>query len=192
MFDIFAAYLRDKALLTDTEIVQVHACTVSKKIRKRQYLLQEREVCHYNCFVVKGCMRSYRVGEDGAEHIMTFALPNWWVSDQESYNNGTPSKNNIDALADSELLLIEKKDWDKLVSDIPAFRDWRDNLKSKNLDDAQNRIMSHISDSAEEQYKNFITSFPDIFNSVPLHMVASYLGVSRETLSRIRNNYFKS
>jgi CRP-like cAMP-binding protein len=192
MFEIFAAYLKEKALLTDTEIEEVHACIVSKKIRKRQYLLQEGEVCHYNCFVAKGCMRSYRVGEDGAEHIMTFALPNWWVSDQESYNNGTPSKNNIDALADSELLLIEKKDWDKLVRDIPAFRDWRYNLKSRGLDAAQNRIMSHISDTAEEKYRKFITSYPDIFNCVPLHMVASYLGVSRETLSRIRNHYAKS
>ena len=66
MFEIFAAYLREKALLTDIEIEQVYACTVSKKIRKRQYLLQEGDVCHYNCFVAKGCMRSYRVGEDGA------------------------------------------------------------------------------------------------------------------------------
>ena len=192
MFEFFAAYLKEKALLTDDEIEQVLACTSSKKIRKRQYLLQEGEVCHYNCFVEKGCMRSYRVGEDGAEHIMTFAMPNWWVSDQESYNNGTPSKNNIDALADSEVLLIEKKDWDTLINEMPAFREWQDKLKSKSLDAAENRIMSHISDSAEEKYNKFITSFPDIFNCVPLHMVASYLGVSRETLSRIRNHFIKS
>ena len=117
---------------------------------------------------------------------MTFALPNWWVSDQESYNNETPSRNNIDALADSELVLIEKKDWNTLINEIPAFRDWQDELKSRSFVAAQSRIMSHISDSAEEKYKKFINSFPDIFNCVPLHMVASYLGVSRETLSRIR------
>jgi CRP-like cAMP-binding protein len=189
MFEIFAAYLKEKSNLTLEELEQVGACTVTKKLRKRQYLLQEGDVCHYNCFVVKGCLRSYRVGGDGTEHIMRFAVANWWISDQESYNNGTPSKSNIDALEDSELLLIEKKDFDKLVSNIPNFRDFRDQLKARSFDASQNRIMSNISDTAEEKYKNFITLYPDIFNSVPLHMVASYLGVSRETLSRIRNQY---
>ena len=192
MFKILADYLQKQASLTDDEIEMVRACTVMKKLRKRQYLLQEGDVCHYNCFVASGCMRFYRVGEDGSEHIMTFGVVNWWVSDQESYNNGTPSKNNIDALAESELLLIEKKDWENLVNTIPRFRDWRDRLKARSFDAAQNRIMSHISDTSEEKYLKFLNSYPDIFNCVPLHMVASYLGVSRETLSRIRNHYAKS
>lgn len=192
MFEFFAKYLREKADLTDEELDLVQAVTVNKRLRKRQYLLQEGDICHYNCFIVKGCLRNYRVSEDGNEHILRFGVENWWVSDPESYNNGTKTKNNIDALEDSELLLIEKADFDKLVEKIPNFRSFRDKLKERSFDASQNRIMSHISDTAEQKYEGFIKNYPDIFNRVPLHMIASYLGVSRETLSRIRTKYAKT
>src|SRR5690606_19826082 len=185
----FSSYLKENAGLNDEELDRIRAVTVNKKLRKRQYLLQEGDVCHYNCFVVKGCLRNYRVSEDGNEHILRFGVENWWVSDPESYNNGTPSKNNIDALEDSELLLIEKQDFNNLLNNIPDFKDFIYILKAKSFDASQNRIMSNISDTAEEKYSNFIKAYPDIFNRVPLHMIASYLGVSRETLSRIRNQY---
>jgi CRP-like cAMP-binding protein len=189
MFEVFATYLRDKAGLNEQEIERIKTVTINKKLRKKQYFLQEGDVCHFNCFVAKGCLRLYRVGEDGTEHILRFAVENWWLTDAESYNNATPSKNNIDALEDSELLLIEKKDFNGLIDIFPKFRDFRDQLKAKSYEASQNRIMSNISDNAEERYWNFIRSYPDIFNRVPLHMIASYLGVSRETLSRIRNHY---
>lgn len=191
MFEKFAAYLKEKASLTEAQLEEVFAVTSNKKLRKRQYLLQEGDVCHYNCFVVKGCLRLYRVGEDGVEHILKFAVENWWISDQQSYNNGISSKNNIDALEDCELLLIEKNDFDHLVSRFPNFRTFRDALKARSYDVSQNRILSNISDTAEEKYTNFIKSYPDIFNRVPLHMIASFLGVSRETLSRIRSQIAK-
>ncbi|WP_225974694.1 Crp/Fnr family transcriptional regulator [Arachidicoccus ginsenosidivorans] len=92
MFEKFAAYLKEKASLTEAQLEEVFAVTSNKKLRKRQYLLQEGDVCHYNCFVVKGCLRLYRVGEDGVEHILKFAVENWWISDQQSYNNGISSK----------------------------------------------------------------------------------------------------
>lgn len=170
----------------------MRAVTVHKKLRKRQYLLQEGDVCHYNCFVARGFLRSYRVTEDGMEHILRFAVENWWLTDAESYNNGTPSRTNIDALEHSDLLLIEKEDFLKLVDTIPKLREFRDKLKSKSYEVSQNRIISNISDTAEEKYIRFKKNYPNIFNRVPLHMVASYLGVSRETLSRIRNQYAKS
>lgn len=192
MFEVFAAYLKEKADLTDEELKQVRAVTIHKKLRKRQYLLQEGDVCHYNCFVAKGFLRSYRVTEDGVEHILRFAVENWWLTDAESYNNGSPSKTNIDALENSDLLLIEKEDFLKLIDTIPRLRDFRERLKSKSYEVNQNRIMSNISDTAEEKYFKFKASYPDIFNRVPLHMVASYLGVARETLSRIRKHYARS
>jgi CRP-like cAMP-binding protein len=192
MFEVFAAYLKEKADLTAEELEQVRAVTFQKTLRKRQYLLQEGDICHYNCFVAKGLLRSYRVGDDGVEHILRFAAENWWLTDAESYNNDAPSKTNIDALETSDLLLIEKQDFLKLVDAIPKFRDFRDRLKSKSYEVSQDRIISNISDTAEERYLKFRKSYPDIFNRVPLHMVASYLGVSRETLSRVRNQYAKS
>src|ERR1700743_37999 len=150
MFDVFTAYLKEKGVdLTDKELDQIRAVTVSKKLRKRQYLLQEGSINHHVCFIAKGCLRNYRVGEDGVEHIMRFAVENWWMVDLESYHNGIPSKNNIDALEDSELLLIEKEDFNKLVENIPRFREFRDKLKARSIDVLQNRIMSNISNTAE-------------------------------------------
>ena len=192
MFEVFAAYLKEKANLNDDELAKVRAVTVDKRLRKRQYLLQEGDVCHYHCFVAKGCLRLYRLSEDGIEHILKFAVETWWLSDGESLNNDLPSKNDIDALEDSELLLIEKADFNKLVEEIPNFRTFRDNLKARSYDASQRRIMTQISNNAEEKYADFVGTYPNIFNRVPLHMVASYLGVSRETLSRIRNHFAKA
>lgn len=189
MFEAFEIYLKEKADLTPDELDAVRAVSIEKKIRKRQYLLQEGDVCLHNCFIVKGCLRSYRVGEDGTEHILRFAVENWWISDHESYNTGNPSKSNIDALENAEVILIEKPAFVYLMMTIPRFKNFIEGLKSRSFDASQNRIMSNISDTAEEKYQYFMTSFPDIFYRVPLHMIASYLGVSRETLSRIRSRF---
>ena len=187
MFEEFAKYLREKANLDEEEIDAVRAVSVEKKIRKRQYLLQEGDVCHYNCFIVKGCLRMYTVGEDGVEHIVRFAVESWWISDRESYNNGYPSKCNIDALENSEIILIDKPDFLHLLMTIPKLKIFIDNLLARSYDAIQNRIIGAISFSTEEKYQNFIERFPGIVNRVPLHMIASYLGVTRETLSRVRS-----
>lgn len=189
MFEVFEIYLKEKADLTADELDAVRAVCIEKKIRKKQYLLQEGDVCHYNCFIVKGCLRFYRVGEDGTEHILRFAVENWWISDTESYNTGKPSKSNIDALENSEVILIDKPAFVNLMMTIPKFRNFIERLKARSFDASQNRIMSNISHTTEEKYQNFIASFPNIFNRVPLHLVASYLGVSRETLSRVRTQF---
>ena len=189
MFEAFEIYLKEKADLTTDELDTVRAVSVEKKIRKRQYLLQEGDVCHYNCFIVKGCLRLYRVGEDGTEHILRFAVENWWISDRESYNTGNPSKSNIDALENCEVILIDKPDFVNLMTTIPRFKNFIDKLKARSFDASQNRIMSNISYTTEEKYKYFMTSFPAIFYRVPLGMIASYLGVSRETLSRVRTQF---
>ena len=187
MFEEFAKYLREKANLDAEEIDAVRAVSVEKKIRKRQYLLQEGDVCHYNCFIVKGCLRMYTVGEDGVEHIVRFAVENWWISDRESYNNGYPSKCNIDALENSEIILIDKPDFLHLLMITPKLKSFIDKLLARSYDAIQNRIIGAISFSTEEKYQNFIERFPGIVNRVPLHMIASYLGVTRETLSRVRS-----
>ena len=189
MFEILAQYLKNNALLTDHEIEQFRARAIIKKLRKKQYLLQEGDICHYNSFIAKGCMRLYHVGNNGAEHILKFAVENWWIADYESYNSGNPAKNNIDALEDSELVMIEKNDLDELSKTIPNFQQFREKLDARSFDANQNRILSNISDTAEKRYENFIEKYPFFFNRVPLHMVASYLGLTRETLSRIRSNY---
>lgn len=186
MFDSLSTYLVEKGSLTNDELKLVEEVTVQKRIRKRQYLLQEGDVSNYISFVVKGCLRLYLVSKDGQEHIMRFSVENWWVSDYDSFHSGLPSKYNIDALEDSELLMITKKNYDLLTETIPNFKRLIDKLSAKNYEAHQNRILSNISETAEEKYQNFIKTYPAIFDRVPLHMVASFLGLSRETLSRVR------
>ncbi|WP_246269321.1 Crp/Fnr family transcriptional regulator [Chitinophaga oryzae] len=192
MFEALANYLREGAGLSDEELQLVKQVTKEKKLRKRQYLLQEGDVSYYNSFVAKGCLRLYRIGKDGAEHILRFSIENWWMSDYESYNSGEPSKGYIDAIEDSELLLIRKEDFDMLSNTIPKFRLFREKLEARSFDATQRRILSNISETAEEKYLNFINTCPKIYERIPLHMVASFLGVSRETLSRVRQQHSKS
>jgi len=189
MFESFANYLREKAGVTDEELKLLQNVAIEKRLRKRQYLLQEGDVSHYNSFIVKGCLRLYRVGKDGTEYILKFGIENWWMSDYESFNSGFPSKSNIDALEDCELILIKKDDFDHLFNTIPNLKNLRAKLDNRSFDASQNRILSNISDTAEEKYSNFMKSYPDIYNRVPLHMIASFLGLSRETLTRIRQKY---
>jgi CRP-like cAMP-binding protein len=189
MFEVFIKYLSDKANLTGMELARIKSLSIPKKLRKRQYLLQEGDVCIYGAFICKGCLRIYRVSEDGTEHIMRFAVENWWASDRESYTTGLPSKCNIDALEDSEILLWTKDNFETLLNEIPEFKAFSERLLAGSFNSAQRRIYAGISNTAEEKYNDFIRLYPEIFNRVPLHMVASYLGISRETLSRIRSQF---
>jgi len=188
MFSSLATYLSEKGNLTNDELRLVEEVTMPKKIRKHQYLLQEGDVSNYIGFVVKGCFRLYSVGKNGEEHIMRFAIENWWISDFDSFQSGLPSKYNIDALEDGELLMIRKEKWAALIETIPNFKKLIDKLTAKNYEVHQNRILSNISETAAEKYDNFMRTYPMIYDRIPLHMIASYLGLSRETLSRVRQN----
>lgn len=186
MFSSLATYLIEKGGLTNDELRLVEEVTIPKKVRKRQYLLQEGDISNYIGFVVKGCFRLYSIGKSGEEHIMRFAIENWWISDFDSFQSGLPSKYNIDALEDGELLIIKREKWDTLLETIPNFKKLIDKLTAKNYEVHQNRILSNISETAVEKYDNFMQSYPMIYDRIPLHMIASYLGLSRETLSRVR------
>ena len=191
MIDIFRKYLTDKITLLDQELELIESVIVFKKLRKRHYFLQEGDVCRFSAFVCKGLLRYYYVDKKGQEHIMQFAPENYWTSDRESMASGMPSKYNIDAIEDSEILLLKKEDFEMIRKTIPAFNDFVNETLKKNVMVLQERIHASISLSAEEKYSNFISKYPAVNNRVPLHMIASYLGVSAETLSRIRSQSFK-
>jgi CRP-like cAMP-binding protein len=191
MFDNFINYLQSKITLTPEQIAMVEQVCRLKKLRRRQYLLQEGDVWHYNAFVSKGLVRTYRVDDKGVEHIFQFSPENWWAGDRHSYLYGDPAKFNIEALEDSEIILIAKGDLENLLEAIPAYKTLQLNLVERSFVVLQNRIYMGNSYTAEEKYNDFIKAYPDIINRVPQHMIASYVGVSPETLSRIRNNATK-
>ena len=191
MFDIFKKYLEDKITLTNPDYELIESLSSFKKIRKRQYLLQAGDVYHFNVFVLKGFLRLYYLDDRSHEHIMQFAPENYWTGDRESMDSGLPSKYTIDAIEDSEILLLKKEDFEMIRRTVPAFNELVNDTLKKNVVVLQERIHASISLSAEEKYSNFTLKYPSISNRVPLHMIASYLGVSAETLSRVRSQSTK-
>ena len=186
MSETFAKYLQEKGSFTQNELDLIESVSVAKRVRKNQYLLEEGRVSNFSAFVVKGSFRLFRIGEDGQEHIMKFAIENWWISDYTSFMSGKPSNCYIEALENSELILFTKEKWEYLISTIPAFKQMIENLTARNFEANQNRIYSNISETGELRYENFVAMYPTLYNRVPLYMIASFLGIKRETLSRIR------
>ncbi|HEX8019093.1 Crp/Fnr family transcriptional regulator [Mucilaginibacter sp.] len=191
MFEIFKEYISQKTTLTEAEYAKIEAVCIYKKLRKRQYLLQEGDVWKYNAFITKGLVRFYSVDESGRENIVSFAKENWWTGDRASLLTGEPSKNNIDAIEDTELVLITKTNFDKLCQEIPALNDMVNAIINKSFITSQNRIHSAISFTAEQKYLDFVQRYPDLSLRVPQAMIASYLGITPETLSRVRKETAK-
>lgn len=192
MFDIFQKYLEEKIKLTEQDLELIQSVSVIKKLRKHQYLLQADDVWQYNSFVCKGFVRTYYVDNKGQERILNFSPENYWIcGDKASLASKKPSKYNIDAIDASEILLIRKTDFEMLCKKIPVFNDFINSILQENFIAMQERICLTITFTAEEQYNNFIQKFPAIANRVPKHMIASYLGISAETLSRVRKQATK-
>lgn len=191
MFEAFETYITTEAHFTREELKRMRSLSAVKKLRRKQFLLQEGEICRHKVFVTKGLLRTYRLKDDGTEYIIRFAPENTWTLEHESFNTQTPTRYNIDALEDTELVTWSRENFDELLDTIPALKSFSEKLKTNTLSASQERILMNISYTSEEKYQDFIDSYPDIFRRIPLHMVASYLGVSRETLSRIRHAQLK-
>ncbi|MCW3088766.1 MAG: cyclic nucleotide-binding protein [Sediminibacterium sp.] len=192
MHDALITYISNySSSLTDNDIELIKRAFTPKRIRKRQYFLQEGEVCKYSAFIIKGAMRQYSVDDKGAEHIVHLSIENWWTVDRESYVNLTPSIYYIDAWEDTDVLLITKADFIKYVNGIPAIAEMTRMLDEKHSIAVQKRLNASISLSAEKRYVNFANSYPELLQRFPQHIIASYLGITKETLSRVRRQMIK-
>lgn len=187
MFERLFTSISEKVSLTDEEFEICKTLFQPKKLRKRQFLLQKGEVCKYTVFVEKGILRSYTTDEKGNEHILQFALEGWWMADLYSFFTNEASPYDMDALEDSELLMITQSSWSLLLDKVPALERYFRILIQNNLIATQRRLMGAMSETAEEKYTKLVESFPDCIQRVPQHMIASYLGITRETLSRTRS-----
>jgi CRP-like cAMP-binding protein len=187
MFEDIVPYLRQHLPgLTAEQIALIRSVTIERKVLRKQRLLQAGEVCQYKIFVIRGLLRTYHVTEAGHEYVMKFTAEHSFLTDPESYVHQTPSKLWMDALEPSDVLLWNHDDFENLRATIPELNALSEHMITHSSIETQKRILLNISSSPEERYLNFVTTYPDIFRRVPLHMVASYLGVSRETLTRIR------
>lgn len=175
---------------SDFEIIKSHFSY--KKIRKKQYFLQEGDVCKHFAFILKGAMRQYYIDEKGAEHFVQLAIENWWAGDRESWAMLSPSRYNIDAWEDSELLLISNADVVKLSQLFPALGEMMRKMDERNNIATQKRITSAISYTAERRYADFASEYPDLLQRFPQHVIASYIGMTKDTLSRVRKQMLQN
>lgn len=186
MYQLFFEKFRERVpLSTETENV-IKQYLVPKKMRRKQYLLQEGDICKMIAFVERGALREYSIDEQGNEYIIQFAVEGWTVSDLYSFLTGEPAIYNIDALEDSELVLISKSAHEELLTKVHEYETYiRLQITGAYLA-MQRRLTSVISAPTEERYAHFSTLYPEIVQRVPQHMIASYMGLKPETLSRVR------
>lgn len=189
MFDVLHAYLSQRMPLTTEQFSFIQTLFIPKHLAKGEFLIREGEVAKYGAFVARGCLRSYVVDNKGKEHIVQFAPENWWLTDINSIMHGSPSLYFMDALEPSDVLLIDAPSHKKMMEEIPGFANAFIAGQQKHTASKDKRIINSLTATAEERYQNFLHTYPSIAQRVPQHMLASYLGVTPETLSRVRKRW---
>jgi len=192
MYDFFFSYIQkfNSAPITSNEKERYRAAFSPFKLRRRQYFLQEGNRCISFAFIVKGAMRQFTIDEKGVEHIVRLGIENWWMGDRESWVMNTPSFYTIDAWENTEMLLLNRENALEL-STIPAFSRMMHRLDENNNMANQRRITAAISASAEKRYTEFAACYPELLERFPQHIIASYLGFTKDTLSRIKRRLVK-
>jgi CRP-like cAMP-binding protein len=158
-----------------------------KQIKKKGFLLSAGEVCKFEGFVTKGIFRVYHIDKDGAEQVLYFAIENWWVTDIDSFTNERPSQLFIEALEDSEVLLISKKDKEFAYTNLPKIEKLFRVMTQKTHVALQRRMIDNLSKPADQRYLDFIEKYPQFYQRLSNLQIAAYLGISHEFLSKIRN-----
>lgn len=186
MFEQLYQSIHQHVSLTDDEWQLFKSNFRPKRMLKRQFLLQEGDVCRQTTFVEKGSLFSFSIDSKGNQQVLRFAFEGWWIGDLRSFFTGSRSTLNIKVLEDSELLVLDKENHEKLLEEIPAYEHYHRIILQNALVAMQCRVENALGLSAEEKYSRLIKRSPEFMNRVPLNLVASYLGVSPETLSRVR------
>jgi len=186
-----ADYVQNFVSLADDELKEFKSSFQEVKVKKRQFIAQPNFINQHRSFVVKGAFRTYAVTDDGHEHTLQFAIENWWVSDFNSYIYQHPAKLFIVALEDSTILQIEYGKEQELKKANHKFETFFRIMAEKGLAFEHRRILFNLTHDAEARYENFLLNYPNFVQRVPQYALASYLGMSTEFLSRIRNKRTK-
>jgi len=186
MKDLLKQNIAQHISLSESETEAFCDLFQQKAIKKKSFLLREGEICRFEGFVTKGLFRVYHIDKNGFEQILYFAIENWWVADIDSFANGTPSQLFIEALEDSEVLLISKEQKELAYETQPKIEKLFRVMTQKTHVALQRRMIDNLSKTADERYLDFIKKYPQIHQRLSNLQIAAYLGISHEFLSKIR------
>lgn len=170
--------------LTDAEFAYILSHFTGKKLKKHQFLIQEGDRVANDYFVIKGLVKAYHINKEGKEHILQFAMEDWWVSDYQAYFTQKEATLNIDCIEEVEVLCLSLVNRDKLCSELHKIEHFFRRKSNMGYVALQRRILSLLNNSARERYEQLLNQYPTLFQRLPKTLIAAYLGVSRETLSR--------
>ncbi|WP_153798333.1 Crp/Fnr family transcriptional regulator [Foetidibacter luteolus] len=191
MFEAINAYSRKFINPTAEELTLFNSLLEHKTVTKKTFLLQEGELCRFEAYINKGCIRTYYINETGAEVTLQFAIEDWWVSDITSFHEQKPSRMFIETLEDCELLLLTPATKETLLRQAPCFERMFRIMVQRNLSRLQERLFQTIVTTAVDKYLDFLDRYPTIPQRVAQHYIASYLGFSPEFLSKVRTKLSK-
>lgn len=186
MYEILETYFNRKFPLSSDDVDLIRSTFRPRHMRKGDFLQKGGDIPRYGAFVCKGLLRSYVIDPKGKEHIVQFAPEEWWISDKGGAGTPGPSSLFIDAIEDSEVLLLDRNGHLSMLERVPAYKDSFQSGIQKRSAAKEIRIVQSLSASAEERYQDFLKTYPSLSQRVPQYMLASYLGITPETLSRVR------
>ncbi|GAA4883358.1 Crp/Fnr family transcriptional regulator [Flaviramulus aquimarinus] len=180
-------YISKYISLTESEEAFLLSKITYRKYLKGQFMVQQGDVCKYECFVISGCTKTFYVDEEGQEHIVMFSIEDWWTSDIGSFITQTPADYNVQCLENTELIMFLYDDIEPLYENIPKLERFFRQIIEKALVASQKRIVRSFSLSAKDRYLYFRNQYPKIEQRIPQYMIASYLGITKEFLSKIKS-----
>ena len=178
--------------LTSDEEALLLSKIVRRKYLKDQYIVQQGDICKTECFILSGCTKTFYVDDEGQEHIVMFAIEDWWTSDMGSFITQTPADYNIQCIENTELFQISYNIIEELYIEIPKLERFFRKIIERALVASQKRIVSNFSLTAKERYLLFKETYPKIEQRVPQYMIASYLGITKEFLSKIKSQLIQN
>ena len=184
-------HIKKHTQISDENLEKFSNAFTLQKVAKKEFLLKEGEICQFEGFVTGGCFKVFHSDQNGTEHTLYFAIEDWWVADVDSFTNSKPSQLNIQALENSEVLLISKQNKEKLYQEIPEIEKLFRIMSQKNLVALQRRMIDNLSKTAEQRYLDFLAKYPKITQRLTNIQIAAYLGVSPEFVSKIRRKITK-
>ncbi|HLY70839.1 MAG TPA: Crp/Fnr family transcriptional regulator [Puia sp.] len=162
-----------------------------EKIKRKEFILHENEICENSIFVTNGCLRGYTIDHHGFEHILQFAPPDWWIADMYSLISQKPGNLNIDAIEDTDVLLLSRKNQEKLFTDVPKFEHFFRIITENSLVANRQRVLDNMTLTAQQRFAVFCEHYPTLIERLPQKLIASYIGVTPEFLSKVKAEYFR-